>query len=198
MEELNVVGIVVTLAAVALTAWFTARQVTQARRDDLVAGHLHQLAGVLTTGARDLRDVVYARDACVGCGAGVEDRRLFDVAERMDRDVDLALVYVRDRELRERLAKVAQAAEEVQRHRRKSRDGQHCDELIPAATSLAISCDKRAEECLNFVFAGRAVIPPRMPRRTPSEFLVDGAGSLLERVLLWWERRTATFSGSGR
>jgi hypothetical protein len=154
-------SVAVPLFAVWLTAQATSRETIRAVRAEVSAQRLGGLADDLAQASRDMRDLLFAGDACASCGAGVPARRLIETGARVDRTADLALLHVRDDQLRSGLRRVLKATNEVTRHK-KNLD-EPCDALLNAAYALVAACDQTAEQCLNFVHEGRAVLPPRIP-----------------------------------
>ena len=155
------VSIAVPLLAVWLTARATSRETIRAVRAEVSAQRLSSLADDLAQTSRDLRDLLFAGDACASCGAGIPARRLIETGVRIDRTVDLALLHVRDDQLRHALHRVVRAAGEVTRHRKSLNEP--CDALLNGTYGLVAACDQVAEQCLNFLHEGRAVVPPRVP-----------------------------------
>jgi hypothetical protein len=173
-------AVATTLLAVWLTARMTARETRRAVRAEVTAQRLTTLADQLVGTSRDLREILFAGDACASCGRGIAPAHLIELAQRIDRTVDLALVHVRDDPLRDRLHRVTQAAGSVMRHRKSL--SEPCDDLLSDAYTLIAVCDQLADQCLNVVHDGRAVVPPRVPM-TLGDRAVNGALKLVERFL---------------
>jgi hypothetical protein len=169
-----VTAVAVPLLAVWWTVRATSRETTRAVRAEVSAQRLTGLADDLARTSRDLRDVLFAGDACASCGAGVSVRQLIDLATHIDRSVDLALLHVRDEELRQRLYRVLRAADDVRRHKKNLADP--CDELLSATYSLIATCDQVAEQTLNVVHLGRAVVPPKVPMTRVARLLTATLG----------------------
>src|SRR4051812_4633748 len=93
-------AVVVPLGAGGVTAKMTSRETTRAVRTEVTAHRLTALADDLARTSRDLRDVLFAGDACASCGSGILPARLMELADHADRTVDLALLQVRDAALR--------------------------------------------------------------------------------------------------
>lgn len=173
-----ITSMVVPLLAVWLTTRVTSRETTRAVRTEVTAHRLTALADELARTSRDLRDVMFARDACASCGTDISPARLIELADHADRTVDLALLHVRDGVLCERLRRVVAAAAEVRRHRKNLTEP--CDELLGGAHQLVAVCDQLAEQCLNVVHDGRAVVPPRIPM-SRSDRMLNWALKLVDR-----------------
>jgi hypothetical protein len=169
-----VTAVAVPLLAVWWTVRATSRETTRAIRAEVSAQRLTALADDLARTSRDLRDLLFAGDACASCGAGVSARQLIDLATHIDRTIDLALLHVRDEELRQRLYLVLRAAGDVTRHKKNLVDP--CDELLTATYSLVAICDRVAEQSLNLVHEGRAVVPPRVPMTLVDRLLTAAFG----------------------
>jgi hypothetical protein len=175
-----ITAVVVPLVAVWMTARMTSRETARAVRVEVTAHRLTALADVLARTSRDLRDVLFARDACASCGTGISPPRLIELADHVDRAVDLALLHVRDEALRRRLHRVVTAAGEVRRHRKNLTEP--CDDLLAAAHHLVAVCDQLAEQCLNVVHDGRPTVPPRIPM-SRSDRVLNWVLNLLERPM---------------
>lgn len=156
-----IAAVFVPLVAVWLTAKMTSRETTRAVRTEVMAQRLTALADDLANTSRDLRDSLFARDACGACGRGISAARLIEIADRVDRTVDIALLHVRDEVLRNRLSEVIKSAALVRAHPRNA--GEPCEDLLAGAYAVVAVCDQVAEQCLNLVHAGRAIVPPRIP-----------------------------------
>ena len=167
-------SVAVPLLAVWLTVRATSRETIRAVRTEVSAQRLIGLADELAQTSRSLRDLLFAGDACASCGRGISARRLIEAASHVDRSVDLALVHVRNDELRRSLHRVLRAAGDATRHRKSL--SEPCDQLLNATYSLIAVCDQTAEHCLNLLHEGRAVIPPRVPINHLERFLTATLG----------------------
>ena len=148
----QVLGVIVPTVAV-VAAWLSIRrQANESARATLEGQRLTSFADDLAATARDLKDAVSAPGACSGCGRGISPQGLIALGRDADRLADLALLHVRDEELRTRIGSVRRGAEELSRHRRSTSDA--CEVLVGDALSLAIRCDRAAESTLRFVHTG--------------------------------------------
>lgn len=154
------------------------REATRSARAAESTRRITDLADELLATSRGVRDALTDDGACPGCGAGVSPARLVELADRADRSVDLALLHVRDRELRRRLHRVVSATREVRRHYRGLPEP--CDDLLNGAYRSAMVCDQMAEQCLNVVHEGRPLVPPRSPT-TFGERVLNWVLSLVAR-----------------
>lgn len=148
-------SVVLPLAVFWLGVRATTAQHVRSLRAEAAAQRLITLADDLAAAGRDICDVLFAGDACVGCGTGISARRLIDLAGHVDRTVDLALVHVRDEEMRDRLLRVVQAASAVRKHGKNL--AQPCDELLGDVHRLAVACDRAASSCVAMVHEGHPV-----------------------------------------
>jgi hypothetical protein len=171
-------SLVVAVFSSWVTARATARESTRSARSAEINRRIVDLADDLLATSRDVRDSLTDDGACPGCGAGVSPARLVELADRADRNVDLALLHVRDSELRRRLQRVMAVTSEVRRHQRELPEP--CRDLLNAAHRLAMVCDQMAEQCLNVVHEGRPVVSPSW-HTTPGERVLNWVLNLAER-----------------
>ncbi len=172
-------SVVLPLAVFLLGVRATTAQHVRSLRAEAAAQRLITLADDLATSGRDICDVLFAGDACVGCGTGISARRLIDIAGQVDRTVDLALVHVRDQEMRDRLLRVVRAAAAVSKHRKNLE--RPCDEMLRDVNRLAVACDRAASSCVAMVHEGRPV-PRSKDFLTTADRVLTSSGRFLRRV----------------